>query len=104
VARNRLAPLTTASMIAELHLGESPVSPEARRAAAQAAAAVMTPAERTTVSRNQMRINVERIAAAAHRLNASTLAAGSGRLLRQLPPTEREMELAEAERARKGRR
>ena len=43
-------PLTTAQVIAELRLREADVSPEARRAAARAAAVWMTPQQRNAIA------------------------------------------------------
>ena len=49
--RNPLAvPLTTAQVIAELRLDQANVSPAARRAAARAAVAAMTPAQRDAIA------------------------------------------------------
>ncbi len=69
-------PLTTAQVIAELRLRQADVSPEARRAAARAAHAAMTPAQRNAIAER----NSELYDLAAHKVKiADFLIAQSGR-------------------------
>lgn len=62
--------LTTADLIAEARLDDAPVSPAARVAAARAIARAMTPAERAEVARR----NQAMLDAAAHTMNAASIA------------------------------
>lgn len=64
-SRNPLRPqLNLAAMIADLRLDQRDLTPEARRAAAEAAAAFMTPAQRTAVAER----NSARYDEAAHKI------------------------------------
>jgi hypothetical protein len=70
MARNPLAvPLTTAAVIAELRLKDAAITPEARRAAAVAAASFMTVEQRVAIAAR----NAEMYALAAHKVKMSAI-------------------------------